>query len=95
MPLTRFVSLVSLLLLPLLAGATDQTPDYQAAKWDPIHFQPAIDTATNEQCLACHEEMLTRKPRQQTETKARKRAKKTPGLATDARGLWEMLETRI
>ena len=24
---------------------------YEAARWHPIHFKPAIDTATNEQCL--------------------------------------------
>lgn len=33
------------------------------AKWDPIHFQPAISTATDEQCLKCHQEVLDRKPR--------------------------------
>ncbi|MEW6294600.1 MAG: hypothetical protein AB1544_15045 [Pseudomonadota bacterium] len=33
-------------------------PDYQRAQWDPIHFKPAIDTATNEQCLACHQEIV-------------------------------------
>jgi nitrate/TMAO reductase-like tetraheme cytochrome c subunit len=32
--------------------------DYQRAKYDPIHFKPAIDKATNEQCLACHAEVL-------------------------------------
>lgn len=32
--------------------------DYQRAQWDPIHFKPAIDTATNEQCLACHQEII-------------------------------------
>ncbi len=37
--------------------------DYQSAKWDPIHFKPAIDTATDAQCLACHQEILTRKVR--------------------------------
>lgn len=36
---------------------------YLDAKWDPIHFKPAIDKATNEQCLACHQEILTHKPR--------------------------------
>jgi len=29
--------------------------------WDPIHFSPAIDTATDEQCLECHQEVLERK----------------------------------
>ena len=32
--------------------------DYQVAKWHPIHFKPAIDQATNEQCLVCHQEVL-------------------------------------
>ena len=33
-------------------------PDYQRAVYDPIHFKPAIDQATNAQCLACHAEVL-------------------------------------
>jgi hypothetical protein len=37
---------------------------YEAARWHPIHFKPAIDTATNAQCLACHGEVLTRKVRE-------------------------------
>jgi nitrate/TMAO reductase-like tetraheme cytochrome c subunit len=41
-----------------VAGQTAET-DYEDARWDPIHFQPAIDNATNEQCLACHEEVLS------------------------------------
>lgn len=32
--------------------------DYQRAVYDPIHFKPAIDKATNAQCLACHAEVL-------------------------------------
>jgi hypothetical protein len=32
--------------------------DYQRATYDPIHFKPAIDKATNAQCLACHAEVL-------------------------------------
>ena len=32
--------------------------DYQRARYDPIHFKPAIDKATNTQCLACHAEVL-------------------------------------
>lgn len=38
-------------------------PNYEQARWHPIHFKPLIDTATNEQCLACHQEILQRKPR--------------------------------
>ncbi|MCC6776593.1 MAG: hypothetical protein IT537_08155 [Hyphomicrobiales bacterium] len=37
--------------------------DYERARWDPIHFKPAIDFASNEACLACHQEVLTAKPR--------------------------------
>lgn len=33
-------------------------PDYLRAVHDPIHFKPAIDSARNEQCLACHAEVL-------------------------------------
>jgi hypothetical protein len=61
MRLTGLKHLLPLAFLPfaLLASADE---DYQAAKWDPIHFQPAIDSATNEQCLECHLEILIRKP---------------------------------
>ena len=31
---------------------------YQTAKYDPIHFEPAIDQASDQQCLACHAEVL-------------------------------------
>lgn len=37
--------------------------DYQAARWHPLHFKPAIETATNEQCLTCHQEVLTSRVR--------------------------------
>lgn len=40
------------------AAETSTKSDYQRAKYDPIHFQPKIGTATNEQCLACHAEVL-------------------------------------
>lgn len=35
--------------------------DHQHAQWDPLHFSPAIDSAKDEQCLACHQEILERK----------------------------------
>ncbi len=36
-----------------------QTPqDQHQARWNPIHFKPAIDKASNEQCLACHSDVL-------------------------------------
>jgi hypothetical protein len=38
--------------------------DYQAARWHKLHFKPASETATNEQCLACHQEILSGKVRE-------------------------------
>jgi hypothetical protein len=53
------------LALGLVVTATCQTAatnsssvDYQRARMDPIHFKPAIDSATDKQCLACHAEVL-------------------------------------
>ncbi|MCL2656518.1 MAG: hypothetical protein FWD62_03675 [Betaproteobacteria bacterium] len=40
-----------------------QTKDYQRARWDPLHFAPAISHARNEDCLACHKEILDDKVR--------------------------------
>lgn len=37
--------------------------DYEAARWHPLHFKPAIATATNDQCLTCHAEVLKSKVR--------------------------------
>ena len=38
-------------------------PNYNAAVWDELHFQPAVENATDTQCLVCHQEILERKPR--------------------------------
>jgi len=32
--------------------------DHQRAKYHPLHFKPAIDTASNGECLVCHQEVL-------------------------------------
>jgi hypothetical protein len=32
--------------------------DYTRAKWDPIHFKPAIEQAKDADCLVCHQEVL-------------------------------------
>jgi hypothetical protein len=37
--------------------------DILRATYDPIHFKPAIETARDEQCLACHREVLDDKVR--------------------------------
>jgi nitrate/TMAO reductase-like tetraheme cytochrome c subunit len=44
--------------------ARSKSADYQRAKWDPIHFKPAIDQASNEACLVCHKEVMSEKPRE-------------------------------
>jgi len=33
-------------------------PNYHAARYDKIHFKPAIEKATDAECLACHQEVL-------------------------------------
>ena len=48
--------------LSLPVAAADPPGDYHRARWDPIHFKPAISEATDEQCLACHREILDRRP---------------------------------
>ena len=42
-------------------SSSSSTTSYLRAVWTPLHFKPAIDTATNEQCLACHQEVLKTK----------------------------------
>lgn len=37
--------------------------DYEAARWHPIHFKPAIDASKPADCLTCHQEILKDKPR--------------------------------
>ena len=58
------------LLISMLAWtqiqAETQVPeglDYDQARWHPLHFKPAIETAADEQCLACHGEILERRVR--------------------------------
>ncbi len=57
------LSLCGVMLVSFNAVNAEETSkkNYQQARWDPIHFKPAIDKATNEQCLACHQEILDRK----------------------------------
>ena len=61
----RYCLFLTLLLLSMSAmtlWAAQQSGEinYNQARWDPLHFQPAIATATNKQCLSCHQEVLTR-----------------------------------
>lgn len=60
---------LSALLGGLSAGTgvlAETSPSYDQAKWDPIHFKPAIDTATDDECLACHSEILEHEVREAT-----------------------------
>jgi len=63
-PLLRIASsmLASLALLSSFALAEDTSKDYLSARWDPLHFKPAIDRATDEQCLGCHRDVVERTP---------------------------------
>lgn len=64
-----FVTLLFLAMLMLGTGsfaAEDVKSDYERARWHPIHFKPAIDSATDEQCLNCHQEILDGKVREQS-----------------------------
>lgn len=61
---SRGFFLVFLLIIPLSLSAS--TLSYENARWDPIHFKPAIDRASDDQCLACHKEVLENSTRQQS-----------------------------
>ncbi|MBN8284407.1 hypothetical protein [Zoogloea sp.] len=62
----RFSAALLLLLVsggrPVAAGSADNTPqtahDYQRARYSALHFKPAIASASNADCLACHAEVL-------------------------------------
>jgi len=40
--------------------------DYERARWDPVHFKPAINTASDEKCLSCHQEVLANSVRKES-----------------------------
>jgi len=58
LPILLLIS--TIIIAPSLAEEKKQS-DYYRAKWDPIHFSPAINSATNVQCLSCHLEILNQK----------------------------------
>ena len=41
--------------------------DYEAARWHPIHFKPAIGTSSRADCLTCHQEIMTSRPRAESQ----------------------------
>lgn len=79
----KFYLYMALLLLPIgtmtisAAEKTEIANHYRAA-WDPIHFSPAINSASDDQCLACHQEILERKVL----------AKSTAGVPADSVQAW-------
>ena len=48
-----------------VAALTAAVPamDYETARYHPLHFQPAIATASSQECLVCHKEILSHKVR--------------------------------
>lgn len=51
----------------VLAAASAETgKDYFRAVYSPLHFKPAAETASNEECLACHREVLDDKVREKS-----------------------------
>ena len=55
----------------LLAGLVDPVvagdrPNIERATYSPLHFRPAIETADDAQCLACHREVLEDRVRGQS-----------------------------
>lgn len=65
--LTLWLKLIWLLAIAGPSHSADPSAgaklDYERARWHPIHFSPQIDQAKDEQCLACHREVLSDKPR--------------------------------
>ncbi len=52
---------ISTIIITSSSAEEQKQTNYYRAKWDPIHFSPAIDSASNEQCLSCHKEILNRR----------------------------------
>jgi hypothetical protein len=69
--------LSTVVLLPAMAEKMDAA-DYHRAVWHPVHFSPDIDSASNEQCLSCHQEIIERKVLPNT----------LAGVATDSLQSW-------
>ena len=55
-----FIGSIALVIGADQTGAMPDEPDYQRGIYSPLHFKPAIETATDEQCLACHQDILDR-----------------------------------
>jgi hypothetical protein len=49
---------LALMLVAVLAFAAGEPTGHAAARWDPLHFKPAIEQADDKECLVCHAEVL-------------------------------------
>ena len=58
----QWASLLVIWVILPIAGSHAEEFDYDKTRWNPIHFKPQINSATNEQCLSCHKEVLEDKP---------------------------------
>ncbi|WP_130471970.1 hypothetical protein [Candidatus Magnetaquicoccus inordinatus] len=54
----RSMAVLTVLILYLLGCIPVYGADYQEARWHPLHFPPAIDQASNADCLNCHQEIV-------------------------------------
>lgn len=50
-------------LVSMAVEGEQPSDDYLSARWTPLHFKPAIDSASDAQCLACHRDVIERRPR--------------------------------
>lgn len=64
-----------------VASTVASAQDYHSARYDPIHFKPAIEKATDAQCLSCHQEVL--KPSVSATSKAGLEASKSKAWYQD------------
>ncbi len=70
--IVTFASIMFISSLSFGLAQAESKPSYDAARWDPIHFQPQIATASDEQCLACHKNILEDKPKEQSSAGVRR-----------------------
>lgn len=66
------------------ADSKSASTDYQRARYSELHFKPAIDKATDQQCLACHAEVLKPSVREQSPAGVK---------ATDTKAWYQQLTT--
>lgn len=74
MPLPNVIAAIGRVFLLLLSGAlviipagrAETAPNYLRSVYSPLHFKPAIENAGDEDCLACHREIINDRVRKQS-----------------------------